>query len=361
MTPACHIRCSPTAGCWSWNFFASSLRFAVTSLTSNANLVTKVYFPARDLSLLGGARLARRFGGRAHRAGRADGSDYRVAPRPAILLLPVVLVVARHLHGRRSRCSSRWRISSIATSSTSSRSSLTVWMFATSVLYPVERSRRPARRGAAAESDDADHRRLSATCCSAAAAARAGFLGVAAVVGRSSLLAGVGVVPPRRIRVRGEHLMAEPAVVFDGVWKKFRRGERHDSLRDLIPALVRRLARPPRTPSSTASEFWALQDVSFEVSAGRGARHHRPERRRQIHHAEAADADPAGRPAARRACDGRVGALIEVAAGLPSGSDRPRERLPAGRDHGHATRARSAGSSTRSSSSPASPISSIRR
>ena len=28
-----------------WNFFASSLRFAVTSLTSNANLVTKVYFP----------------------------------------------------------------------------------------------------------------------------------------------------------------------------------------------------------------------------------------------------------------------------------------------------------------------------
>ena len=34
--------------------------------------------------------------------------------------------------------------------------------------------------------------------------------------------------------------MSVPAVVFDGVWKKFRRGERHDSLRDLIPALVRR-------------------------------------------------------------------------------------------------------------------------
>jgi lipopolysaccharide transport system permease protein len=28
-----------------WNFFASSLRFSVTSLTSNANLVTKIYFP----------------------------------------------------------------------------------------------------------------------------------------------------------------------------------------------------------------------------------------------------------------------------------------------------------------------------
>jgi ABC-type polysaccharide/polyol phosphate export permease len=28
-----------------WNFFASSLRFSVSSLTSNVNLVTKVYFP----------------------------------------------------------------------------------------------------------------------------------------------------------------------------------------------------------------------------------------------------------------------------------------------------------------------------
>ena len=35
-----------------------------------------------------------------------------------------------------------------------------------------------------------------------------------------------------------------PVVVFDSVWKKFRRGERHDSLRDLVPATVRRLFRP---------------------------------------------------------------------------------------------------------------------
>jgi len=32
-------------GFWAWNFFASSLRFSVTSLTSNSNLVQKVYFP----------------------------------------------------------------------------------------------------------------------------------------------------------------------------------------------------------------------------------------------------------------------------------------------------------------------------
>jgi ABC-type polysaccharide/polyol phosphate export permease len=32
-------------GLLTWNFFASSLKFAVISLTSNANMVTKVYFP----------------------------------------------------------------------------------------------------------------------------------------------------------------------------------------------------------------------------------------------------------------------------------------------------------------------------
>ena len=32
-------------GLWVWNFFASALRFSVTSLTGNTNLVSKVYFP----------------------------------------------------------------------------------------------------------------------------------------------------------------------------------------------------------------------------------------------------------------------------------------------------------------------------
>jgi lipopolysaccharide transport system permease protein len=32
-------------GLLAWNFMASSLRFAVSSLTSNSNLVTKIYFP----------------------------------------------------------------------------------------------------------------------------------------------------------------------------------------------------------------------------------------------------------------------------------------------------------------------------
>lgn len=60
--------------------------------------------------------------------------------------------------------------------------------------------------------------------------------------------------------------MGNPVVVFDAVSKKFRRGERHDSLRDLIPSLMRR--RRVQTDLESSSEFWAVRDVSFEVAPG---------------------------------------------------------------------------------------------
>jgi lipopolysaccharide transport system ATP-binding protein len=65
--------------------------------------------------------------------------------------------------------------------------------------------------------------------------------------------------------------MSRPAVVFDSVWKKFKRGERHDSLRDLIPATARRLLRRRAAGDATElkeREFWAVHDVSFEVGPG---------------------------------------------------------------------------------------------
>jgi lipopolysaccharide transport system ATP-binding protein len=57
-------------------------------------------------------------------------------------------------------------------------------------------------------------------------------------------------------------------ILFDRVWKKFQRGERHDSLRDLIPSLVRRLVRRRDPLQLGRDEFWILRDVSFEVTAG---------------------------------------------------------------------------------------------
>ena len=105
-----------------------------------------------------------------------------------------------------------------------------------------------------------------------------------------------------------------PAVVFEHVWKKFRRGERHDSLRDLVPALATRMWRG-RPTGLEASEFWALKDVSFKVSPGEALGVIGP--------------NGAGksttlklltkilRPTRGRAfVKGRVGSLIEVAAGF---------------------------------------------
>ena len=61
--------------------------------------------------------------------------------------------------------------------------------------------------------------------------------------------------------------MSETMLRVDGVSKRFRKGERFDSLRDTIPALVSRLAG--RSSAGKAQrEFWALRDVSFSVGRG---------------------------------------------------------------------------------------------
>lgn len=63
--------------------------------------------------------------------------------------------------------------------------------------------------------------------------------------------------------------MTEPGIDFHNVWKKFRRGEVHDSLRDLIPAITKRmLGRGAKSGELAAGDFWAIQDVSFTVSPG---------------------------------------------------------------------------------------------
>jgi ABC-type polysaccharide/polyol phosphate transport system ATPase subunit len=64
-------------------------------------------------------------------------------------------------------------------------------------------------------------------------------------------------------------MSSESRLVFDRVWKKFHRGQQHDSLRDLIPAIARRVVgRGPRTVELQDGDFWAVRDLSFEVLPG---------------------------------------------------------------------------------------------
>jgi len=52
----------------------------------------------------------------------------------------------------------------------------------------------------------------------------------------------------------------------DRVSKRFSRGERFDSLRDTVPALFSRLIGRSRSGPRTSRDFWALQDISLQVS-----------------------------------------------------------------------------------------------
>lgn len=124
-------------GLWAWNFFSSTLRFSVTALTSNTNLVAKVYFP-REI-----------FPFSAVLVGLVDFvvsasvlialmAWYRIVPGIHILWLPVVLAV--HIAFTAgvalvvSMANLFYRdvkyLFEVA---------ITVWMFATSVVYPVDR------------------------------------------------------------------------------------------------------------------------------------------------------------------------------------------------------------------------------
>jgi lipopolysaccharide transport system permease protein len=122
-------------GLLAWNFFASTLRTSVASLTTNVTLVTKVYFPreifpfsALIVSLVDSAVAAIVLVGLM--------AYYRIGVTPVALLLPVLIVV--------QVCFTGGIALMLAMANLFYRDVkylfevvIVVWMFATSVLYPV--------------------------------------------------------------------------------------------------------------------------------------------------------------------------------------------------------------------------------
>jgi lipopolysaccharide transport system permease protein len=122
-------------GLLAWNFSASSFRFAVTSLTANANLVTKVYFP-REIFPISAVLVSL--------VDFAVGAIvlvammvyYQVVPTGAIAALPWVLLV--HIMFTLS-ISLLLAMANLFYRDVKYLFELvlTVWMFLTAVLYPV--------------------------------------------------------------------------------------------------------------------------------------------------------------------------------------------------------------------------------
>jgi lipopolysaccharide transport system ATP-binding protein len=110
--------------------------------------------------------------------------------------------------------------------------------------------------------------------------------------------------------------MSAFAIEVEDLWKKFHRGEFHDSLRDLVPAIAKRLVgRGPKPTELQEGDFWALREITFQVRQGEALGIIGP--------------NGAGKSTmlklltkilrpTRGRCTvyGRVGALIEVAAGF---------------------------------------------
>ncbi|MGH7475289.1 MAG: ABC transporter permease [Longimicrobiales bacterium] len=125
------------AGLLPWNLLASSLRFATTSLTSNPNLVTKVYFPREILPLSAVATALLDFAVASIVLGLLM-AWYGIAPSSALLFLPVVLAVQLVFTAALALALAMANLF-YADVKYVFEVGITVWMFATSVVYPVER------------------------------------------------------------------------------------------------------------------------------------------------------------------------------------------------------------------------------
>lgn len=123
-------------GLWAWNFFASALKFSVGSLTGNPNLVTKIYFP-REVFPVSAIIVSLVDFAVASTVLVALMVYYRVPVGSALLCLPLVIAVQVMFTTAIALFLSKWNLF-YRDVKYLFEVVIVVWMFATSVVYPVE-------------------------------------------------------------------------------------------------------------------------------------------------------------------------------------------------------------------------------
>lgn len=109
--------------------------------------------------------------------------------------------------------------------------------------------------------------------------------------------------------------MDDVAIRLEHVSKRFRLGENYTALRDLVPAMARRIVRRPAKRSDESRDFWALKDICLEVREGEALGvigHNGAGKSTMLKHFAGIMTPTTG----RMTVNGRLSALIEVGAGF---------------------------------------------
>ena len=319
-----------------WSFFVGALGFATNSLTGNSNLVTKIYFPREVLPLAATlAQVADSAIGLS--ALLVAGLFLGVHFGAAALWAPVLVLLIAFTAGSALvvSCANLFfrDVKYIVQVLLSFGIFFTPVFFEPEMLGPTGarlmmlNPLAPILEGLRLASSTITTFSRRWSRAGVMASSWCGRPGISFPVwpGPSGCSWASAVLPPRESNSRSACEgagVAEGRVAFEQVWKKFRRGEIHDSLRDLSRTWPRRLFRRNADPKSSrrtssgpcrTSRSRSARDEALGIIGPNGAG-----KSTMLKMLTRILRPTAGRCGMR----GRVGALIEVAGGISSGSDR---------------------------------------
>ena len=145
-----------------------------------------------------------------------------------------------------------------------------MWMYASPVAYPLslvpERWRLPYSLNPMVGVIEGSRWAVVGT-----GQANLGAIGNQRDRGARVVAGGSDVLRTVRVVIRGRRLMDQVVMRVEGLAKRYEIGvarRRQDTLRDYLRERLKALSRRATTPREKSQSFWALEDVSFEVTRG---------------------------------------------------------------------------------------------